>query len=259
SLVPDAVRVLDIEFSREPLATARALGVSNEQMRSIIQASPHTRSVLKVSRILQVRPKGVDSLEIGDIVIGVNGSTIGHIDDVACFYDCDSVNLTVIRRGEELSLAIPVLPLRGTATRRVVHWAGMYLQEPYQRILQQATRVTSQVFNFMYIHGGPAVLESHHSNMFITEISGEPVQTLDDVVRIASKLKSNGLAEFNNKVANNEMFANGAMPGCDVKIRTVLLNGEDVIKTIRTNDHYFPAWQLTRGPRIDDEWIVEEL
>ncbi|KAJ2530726.1 hypothetical protein IWW43_004176 [Coemansia sp. RSA 1935] len=51
----------------------------------------------------------------------------------------------------------------------------------------------------------------------------------------------------------------GIIPGRDVVIRIVMLNGEDVLKSFRTNDQYFPAWQLRRGPRIDDNWVLEEF
>ncbi|KAJ2798778.1 hypothetical protein H4R20_004697 [Coemansia guatemalensis] len=258
-IVPDFVRVLDVEFSHQSLATAKALGVSESHVQSIIQSAPTVRNVLKVCKILRIRPADTVSLEVGDVVLSVNGHTVNHIDNLACFYNCDSVELTIIRRREVLTLTVPTLPIRSFNTRRIIHWAGMFLQEPYQTVLQQAMRPASQVYNFMFISGGPIVVESYNSNMFICEIGEHSIQTLDDVAEAARNLKSKKLAEFNKQVANGLPLHSGEMPGCDVRIHVVLLNGEDVVRSIRTNDQYFPAWQLSRGPRIDDNWVWEEL
>ncbi|KAJ2686596.1 hypothetical protein H4R19_006699, partial [Coemansia spiralis] len=258
-VVPDPVHVLDVEFSHEPLAAARALGVSDDRMASLLRAAPGVRSVLAVSKILQKRPAGVASLEVGDIILSANGAVVGHIDEVACFYSGGSVELTVVRRGTEQTILVPTLPMSGTATRRVVNWAGMYLQEPYQQALQQATRAVSQVYNFTNMRASPAVIGDHRFHMFVTEIGGTKVHSLDDLIAVVCSLKDPELAAFNAKVAANQPLLSSAMPGRDVKLRTVMLNGEDLVKTIRTNDQYFPAWQLTRGPRLDDEWVYEEL
>ncbi|KAJ2805977.1 hypothetical protein H4R21_001058, partial [Coemansia helicoidea] len=243
------VHVLDVEFGHEPLSAARALGMSDSRVAGLVRAAPGVRTVLKVAKILHVRPAGVASLEIGDIVLAANGAAVRHINDVACFYSSASVELTVARGGEERTVAVPTLALRGTATRRVVHWAGMYLQE--------AAQVASQIYNFTNIRGGPAVLEEYHFHRFVTEIGGTKVHTMDDLVAVARSFKHPELAAFNDQVMAHQKLRSGAMPGRDVSLRTVLLNGEDLVRTFRTNDQYFPAWQLTRGPRIDDEWVYE--
>ncbi|PIA13572.1 hypothetical protein COEREDRAFT_83399 [Coemansia reversa NRRL 1564] len=156
------VRILDVEFISQSLATAKALGVSDNHAQNIIQSAPNVRSVLKD-------------------------------------------------------------------------------------------------YNFMFINGGTIISESYNSNIFISEIAGKSIHTLDDVAKAARDLKSKDLSEFNKKVTNNLLLDSGEIPGCDVKIHGVLLSGEDVIQSIRTNDQYFPAWQLSRGPHIDDNWVWEEL
>ncbi|KAJ2598567.1 hypothetical protein GGF39_002604 [Coemansia sp. RSA 1721] len=109
------------------------------------------------------------------------------------------------------------------------------------------------------INGSPAVPETAYIKYYVTEINRTPVNTLDDVVRVVKQLKSPGLRDFNQAVANNQHLASGAMPGYDVKIRTVSFTGSESLATIRTNDHYFPAWQASRGPSLDDTWKIEFL
>ncbi|KAJ1852606.1 hypothetical protein GGF49_004343 [Coemansia sp. RSA 1853] len=257
-IVPNSVRVLDVEFSCLPLATARAFGVSAHRLQDILHSAPETRSVLKVCRILHIRPADMVSLEIGDIVLQINGRNVEHIDDVACF-DCDLVQLTIIRQGRELVLSIPTTPFQGANTNHIVYWAGMYFQQPYHTVLQQATRPVSNVYVFTFTDGSPIAMESFHLKMFVSEISKNPINTLDDVVRVAKLVRDPNLAEFNKRVARNEKMSSGTIPGRDVIIHIVMLNGEDVVKSFRTNDQYFPAWQLHRGPRIDDNWVLEEF
>ncbi|KAJ2704652.1 hypothetical protein FB645_003084 [Coemansia sp. IMI 203386] len=107
--------------------------------------------------------------------------------------------------------------------------------------------------------GSPAVPETAYIKYYVTEINKTPVNTLDDVVRVVKQLKSPGLSGFNQAVANNQCLASGAMPGCDVKVRTVAFNGSESLATIRTNDQYFPAWQAIRGPSLDNTWKIEFL
>ncbi|KAJ1806377.1 hypothetical protein LPJ77_003660 [Coemansia sp. RSA 2523] len=257
-IVPNSVRVLDVEFSRLSLATARAFGVSAHRLQDILHSAPEARSIFKVCRILHIRPTDMVSLEIGDIVLQVDRRNVEHIDDIACF-DCDLVQLTIIRQGRELDLSIPTTPFRGANTNHIVYWAGMYFQQPYHTVLQQATRPVSNVYVFTFTDGSPIAMESFHRRMFVSEISKHTIHTLDDVVRVAKLVRDPNLVEFNKRVASNEKMISGIIPGRDVVIRIVKLNGEDVLKSFRTNDQYFPAWQLRRGPRIDDNWVLEEF
>ncbi|KAJ1733437.1 hypothetical protein LPJ61_001561 [Coemansia biformis] len=256
---PDGVRILDVEFGYLSFSKASAFGITSAHVNAMTQESPNARSMLKVTKVLRVRPAGEASLEIGDIILSVDGNVVSRMDDVSCFYGRDSVDLSIVRRGEEVGLTVRTSPLVGSNTRRVIFWAGSYLQEPYPQVLQQASHVASRVHSFMFDKGGPTVRESTLVDMFVTDIGDTPIQTLDDVVMVAKQLKSTALEEFNNFIANNGPYISGKMPGCDVTVRVVRINGEKVVRSIQTNDHYYPAWQLTRGPHIDDTWVFELL
>ncbi|KAJ2692626.1 hypothetical protein H4R19_006120, partial [Coemansia spiralis] len=167
--------------------------------------------------------------------------------------------LTIIRRGKEMALSAPTSPHVGSNTRQVVYWSGSYLQEPYPQILQQASCVASQVHSFVFDSGAPTMDDANLVDIFVTDIGGIPVNTLDDFVRAAKQLKCETGQEFNERVAANKRFSSGKMPGRDVIVTATRMTGEKVVASVRTNDHYFPPWQITRGPRIDDEWVFEML
>ncbi|KAJ1822453.1 hypothetical protein LPJ56_000776 [Coemansia sp. RSA 2599] len=133
------------------------------------------------------------------------------------------------------------------------------MQEPGLSVQQSSASVPSQVFSYYELDGSPADRVTPFTSYYIAEINSTAVKTLNDVVRIAKQLKSKNAEEFNAMVASNKQFSSGEMPGCDVKVRIMSNNGVEKVISIRTNDHYFPSWQLIRGPAIEDKWRMEML
>ncbi|KAJ2849729.1 hypothetical protein IWW36_002421 [Coemansia brasiliensis] len=256
--IPAAPRVLDVEFKHQSLAEARALGVSSSYIKYLQKLSTAAQPILSVNRILRVRSPEIPSLEVGDIILQVNNCHVKHMDEVACF-DTSEVELLIIRKGQEMTITIPTAPLCDANIRKVICWAGMYLQEPFHTVLHQSVRLASNVYMFMFDSGTPAMAESYHDNMFVVEIGENAIYTLDEVAQVAKLLKDPKQTGFNADIAENKGFRSGTVPGRDVKIRVVLVNGDEVVKSIRTNDHYYPAWQLVRGPRIDDKWVYKAI
>ncbi|KAJ2213722.1 hypothetical protein IW140_003664 [Coemansia sp. RSA 1813] len=256
-----SAHILDAEFAPVTLDTAHVFGAGNAHIKEVLRTtSAHERQMFKVDKTLHKREQtGSDSLEVGDVVLTIDGQLATRIGELACIYGRSSVALTVVRDMKEIPLAIETVPLSGISTRRVVCWAGMVMQEPHEAALEKANRVPSKVFMFRAVGGSPVYSKGHEWNVFITEIDDQPIKTLDDMVEVARRLKSSDAETFNTRVASNEAFSSGKMPGCDAKIHSVTLAGEDNVYSIRTNDHYFPAWQIRRGPLADDDWLWEAL
>ncbi|KAJ1806329.1 hypothetical protein LPJ75_005078 [Coemansia sp. RSA 2598] len=250
----DIVRVLDVEFDTRSLATARILGVSDQHIRQMIRASNPQSSVFMVSRILNRRAPDEPSLEVGDIVLSVDGRPVQHINDLACLYSRDMAKLRIVRNKTEQTLVLPTTKLSGVNTRHVVCWAGGFMQKPWKRVLERANRIPSDVYTYTSFSGSPINAELSETTTFVTAIDEQPVQTLEDAVRIIQNLQNEAARDFNARVAAGKAFASGKMPGRDVIVRGVTLAGQELVGTIRTNDHYFPAWQIRRGPRASDFW-----
>ncbi|KAJ1822849.1 hypothetical protein LPJ56_003049 [Coemansia sp. RSA 2599] len=256
----DDIGILDAQYCPIPLKYAKVHGVKSEYIDEIRQKLPNDNgSLLMVSKILEKRSPDTPSLQVGDVIIKLNGSLIKRIEQMACFYNQKSVEVTIVRDQEEMTLEIPTTTLSKHTTRKVVCWAGFFLQEPTPSMQQKSTTVPSQVFSFCKIIGSPCSDKTDEYNHYIIEIDHTPVKTLDDVVAIARRLKSSDAQSFNADVASNKTFSSGRMPGRDVKVRIVNMNGQEIVMSLRTNDHYFPAWQAVRGPAIEDTWKVEEL
>ncbi|KAJ2597805.1 hypothetical protein H4R99_004358 [Coemansia sp. RSA 1722] len=194
------------------------------------------------------QPQGVKGMGVSDL-------NLKNIDNAEKLGE----DLDIIRDQEEMTMRIPTTALPRTRSSRIVCWAGIVMQKPWEQVKKGSVTVPSQIFAHNEIEGSPAVPETAYIKYYVTEINRTPVNTLDDVVRVVKQLKSPGLSDFNQAVANNQHLASGAMPGCDVKIRTVSFTGPESLATIRTNDQYFPAWQASRGPSLDDTWKIEFL
>ncbi|KAJ2482316.1 hypothetical protein EV174_003237 [Coemansia sp. RSA 2320] len=255
---PDVVHVLDVEFRPQMLAAAKVLGASNDHIRDLSQTLPAQRYIFMVSKILRKRLPGVESLEIGDLVLRVDGRIVRHIDELACLRGGNVAELVIVRDQQEITVKVPTTSLAGKDTRRIIFWAGMYIQEPHLTALELASCPTLNVFVSINASGSPAERDVGE-NVFITEVAGRPIVTMDDMARIAGELKSADLSSFNSDVASGQRLASGKVPGRHVKLRYVTLAGETKVESLCTNDIYFPAWQLRRGPLTSDAWEWEEL
>ncbi|KAJ2236469.1 hypothetical protein IWW45_001771 [Coemansia sp. RSA 485] len=141
----------------------------------------------------------------------------------------------------------------------MVFWAGLFMQEPTPSVQERSATIPSQVFVFSELYGSPVFRKTDRYNYYITEIDHTPVKTLDDVLKVIQGLASSEIKSFNTDVASNKQFSSGKLPGCDVKVRAVTMYDQEIVLSLRTNDHYFPAWQAIRGPATEDTWKVNEL
>ncbi|KAJ1720751.1 hypothetical protein LPJ53_004656 [Coemansia erecta] len=257
----DDIGVLDVEYKAISPREAKALGASQQYIEQKMKPSSSSSggSIYAVRRILQKRDDSVASLQVGDVIIKIGDTTVTHLSQLLCFYSQTSVDLTIVRNQQEIKLTVPLTILPKTSTRRVINWAGIYMQEPWLPIYQKSANVPSKVFSFIENSGSPVYRETETNKYYIVEIDNTPIKTMDDVVAVAKRIKSKDLEEFNKKVASNERFSSGIMPGRDVKIRVVSLQKEESVMTLHTNDQYFPAWEAVRGPDVNDKWSVEYL
>ncbi|KAJ2781254.1 hypothetical protein GGI15_003270 [Coemansia interrupta] len=257
----DDIGVLDVEYKVISPLEAKALGVNQQYIEQKINSngSSNNRSIYAVKRILQKKDDSVASLQVGDVILKIGDKAVTHLSQLLCFYNQSSVELTIVRNQQEIKLTIPLAILPKTSTRRVINWAGIYMQEPWLPIYQKSANVPSKVFSFVENNGSPVYRETVTNKYYIVEIDNTPIETLDDVVAVAKRIKSKDLEEFNKKVASNEQFTSGIIPGRYVKVRIVSLNKEETVMTLLTNDQYFPAWEAVRGPDVNDKWSVKYL
>ncbi|KAF8932137.1 serine protease [Haplosporangium gracile] len=173
------LRALDVEFWTMRIAAARSLGLTDEWVQKI-ESDPNSKHTLLyvLSQLDASTPCG-QMLKVGDIVLELEGRVATGMKDLERARNVESVRMTVLREGQELSLIVPTVPLLGTDTNRILAWAGALIQMPYKAVLEQVSNVPQGVYISCTLYGSPAST-ALRPGVWITEVDGIPVANLDD-------------------------------------------------------------------------------
>ncbi|PIA15825.1 Pro-apoptotic serine protease NMA111 [Coemansia reversa NRRL 1564] len=224
---PD-IRSLDVELWTIRLAAARALGLDPKRIQQIEETGGENRRLLYVLGVLTSETPASKYLHTGDIILEKNGALVYDVNDLGVIHDDKNVELVVLRDGQEISLRIPTTKLDGMETKRVVHWSGALVQEPYRAVQEQVRRLPSEVYVSCTLYGSPANCYGLRPGMWITEVEGHPVTTIDDFI---STLEAR-------------------------YVRITVVNKSEVMRvlSLRVDNHYWPPWELVRDPNTPSGW-----
>ncbi|KAJ1933161.1 hypothetical protein EC988_009212, partial [Linderina pennispora] len=243
---PDIVRTLNARLSRISLAEARGYGLSDRWVARILAVADCENSVFLVKQLDIPGAVEAPGVEVGDIILSVGNDPVCRIDDIAILYEKGSVDLTVLRQGQEIAVAVSTTHPCETNTRRYLYWAGLFIQEPYVSAYRSSASIPSTVFTSFYKCGSPGENVAVSSGGFITELNNEAVETIDDLIRIIRTLTVSS-SEFNKAVAADRLGRRvTTVPGCDVKLKLVDIRGRVFVRKFRTDDHYMPGWHMKR-------------
>ncbi|MGE4609779.1 MAG: trypsin-like peptidase domain-containing protein, partial [Myxococcota bacterium] len=148
-------RSLGVELRPLTLADARSRGLSEPAARELERHHRGTRRVLSISRITTGMPSA-EILQVGDLILAVNGQTVTEFDEVELATQAPSVRVTLLRDGKELTRDVPTTVLGGTGTNRALFWAGAVLQAPHLAIAEQGAADPSGVYVAWFWYGSPA-------------------------------------------------------------------------------------------------------
>lgn len=119
--------------------------------------------------------------------------------------------------------------------------------EPYLSLLFRSKTIPSSIYCAWTDFGSPAQAYGLYDGIFITEVNGVPVRTLDDFLlqlqHVAAEASSNASATKGDKEAIEEPFVR-------LKIHEFDRGVEHVI-ALRTDTHYWPCWSILLDPRVD--------
>lgn len=173
------VRSLEIELGTLPTAIARNFGLSTEWLDRLQQHDPERRQVLSVVRIVAGTPAS-DLVRTGDLLLAVNGATVNRYREVEkAFYGQEAIELTLFRDGNVLTINVPTDELSGQGVRRLLHWGGALLQEPYRDVAAQSGNAPEGVYVAYISYGSPATRSGLSAGGRIIEVDGMQVANLD--------------------------------------------------------------------------------
>ncbi|KNC98547.1 uncharacterized protein SPPG_06237 [Spizellomyces punctatus DAOM BR117] len=218
---------LEVELTYAQIAHARILGLSDEWVKRIEGSHLSRRNVLVVRRLTS----GTDAsklLKEGDLILAVDGQPATKFMDIMDHVGRDTLELTVLREGNEANISVPLSLLDATGTERIVGWSGAIFQMPHKAVYQQLKDVPNGVLCSVVYDGSPSQLYNLHPLTWVTEINGQSIDSLDAFLAAVSTIPSGSFA----------------------RLRTVTFNRFVKVITIRTNRHYFGTWEIRRNEDV---------
>jgi S1-C subfamily serine protease len=218
------LRSLEAEFAPQSLASARDLGLSAAWLESIQRASPTTRQVLGVARLVG----GSDAarqLQSGDLLLAVNGAVVTSFRDVErAVAGKAQVAATVWRQDGEKTLTVQTAALSGIDVDRLVSWAGATLQAPHRAISAQRSIAPTGVYVAWFGFGSPATRYGLQPGRRIVEVDGEPTPDLDSFIQVVG----------------------GRADRSSLRLKTIGWNNAPAVTTLKLDRHYWPSYELRR-------------
>ncbi len=215
---------LEAEFAKQPLASARRLGLSDDWVKRIAQANPTAREVLSVTRLV-AGSDAARQLQTGDILLAIDDHVVTQFREVERLVSTrDQVNATVWRAGGEQRFAIRTAALSGNDVERVVQWAGATLQEPHRAISAQRGIAPYGVYVAFFQYGSPSSRYGLTPGRRIVEIDGQPTPDLDTLLQQVG----------------------GRPDRSSLRIKTLGWNGAPEVITLKLDRRYWPSYELRR-------------
>jgi S1-C subfamily serine protease len=173
-------------------------------------------------------------LQIGDLVLSIDGAVVNRFREVERAVQKPAVRLTVWRNGAELTLDVDTVALDGGDIDRVILWAGATLQAPQRALAAQRAVAPNGVFVSFFLYGSPATRYGLLLGRRIVEVDGRPTPDLDAFVAAVT----------------------GKEDRASLRLKTVGWNNAVEVITLKLDKHYWPAYELRRGP---DGWVRRAL
>ncbi len=225
---------LEAELSPQPLNAARRLGLSDDWLRKLEDASPNQRQVLSVVRLVGGSP-AVGRLKQGDLILAIDDKVATRFREVElAVADKSDVNVTVWRDGEVQHIPLPTAALTGGDIDRIIMWAGATLQAPHRAMIAQRGMPPEGVYVGYFAYGSPATRYGLFPGRRIVEVDGIPTPDLDAFLKVVS----------------------GRPDRSAIRLRTITWNNAPEVITLKLDRHYWPTYEVKR---TDGGWVRRDL
>ncbi len=180
-------RTAGLELRYLSLADAVAEGLPEEAAEAIAAEPGARRTVLQVLRVLGDGPTWGRVLP-GDFVLAVDGVSVGTLRAFEERTQAGRISLTIARAGAEDTLTVEPEALDLVGTRRLVLWAGAYLQAPHLQARWEAGLPRNGAYVSLYWFGSPADRYGVRATDRILQVDGVPVEDLDGFLEAVGAL-----------------------------------------------------------------------
>lgn len=226
---PVDLRTLGMELYPVTLADARDRGLSDERARTLSAHDPQARQVLYVVRTDAGAPAH-DAVMGGDLLLAINDQPVTRFIEVERAAQTDSVELTLLRDGQEIQVSVLTASLYGQGVDRVVSWAGMVLHAPHREVSSQRGLEPEGVYVAWFWYGTPAQRYGFRPTRRIIEVDGVPTPDLDSFLAVVSEKKDRE----------------------SVRVLMVDLDNKQEVRTLKLDLRYWPTEELLL---TEDGWV----
>jgi pro-apoptotic serine protease NMA111 len=225
---------LEVEFSVQPIASAREFGLSDEWATKLAVHGVSRRQVLGVQRVVGGSPAS-KVLQQGDLVLAIDGEVVTRFREVErAVGDKKRVDVTVWRGRSEQTITVDTVELPGTDIDRIVQWAGATLQAPHRAMSAQRGIPPVGVYVGYFSYGSPATRYGLFPGRRIVEVDGVPTPDLDAFLGVVT----------------------GRPDRSSLRLRTITWNNAPEVITLKLDKHYWPAYELRHTP---SGWVRHAL
>ncbi|KAF5022687.1 hypothetical protein F66182_5235 [Fusarium sp. NRRL 66182] len=222
------LRSLPVELEPVTMISARVMGVPEEWIQKV-QSKSSERRLFMVKRAFGQLP---DQLIEGDILLTIDDRLVTQYADIDAMYWKESLDVLVVRSGEQLSFTAQTLAEAEFETWRVVNFCGLTVQKPHRTVRQCIKNLPSEVYITSWLIGSPASLYNVYATTFITHINNVSTPDLESLIRVVAD------------IPDKTYF----------KIRMSDYSGSPSVVTIKKDERYFPTVEWIRDPSHSEGW-----
>ncbi len=177
---------LDAHLSYQPLSIARQFGLPDSWLMRFNELPADMRRVLDISQLVP-GTDAAEKLNSGDILLAINGELVSDLFIAETLSQRSDLELTILRAGEVIQVALVPSTLSTLGTQRIVSWAGATFENVFSDIGYQKTVDFPGVYIADTEDGSPALWDGLYRNRFVVAVDGSAVNDLDDFLAMVSQ------------------------------------------------------------------------
>jgi S1-C subfamily serine protease len=218
------LRSLEVEWRKTPLATVRKFDLPDEWGRRYEAYDSARRELLSVAGVVAGSP-AASLLRTGDVLLAIDGEPTNEFRDIELAMQAESVELTILRDGQEFVFDVPTVGLDGFGVDRIVLWGGALLQMPHRALAAQRGIEPGGVYVSFFNFGSPASRSELFAGRRIVAVNGQPTADLDAFLDVVTS------------IGDDE----------SIRVDTVSWNNVPQVITLKPDEQYWPSYQLVRN------------
>ncbi|KAF8427689.1 hypothetical protein EV426DRAFT_528929 [Tirmania nivea] len=237
-------RDLGIEFADVSLATARAMGLSQQRFNAYVKAAKKYRGNPRPLIVeTRLRPIFMDpeleedpskGLKIADIILEIDGRFIDRIGQLTelDLGNKESVEVVVLRDRKELTFTVPIVEAFPSSGTEIVQFFGAIVHGTHSAAVEQIAPSARKVpvdQSGIYVGGvsyGSPALENIRPTHWILEVDETPVGSIKELLKIVEEKKWE--------------------QGKYIRIKQVNRKGITSVVSVKVDDRFWPCMSWTK-------------